>query len=59
MGMKWSISREAFDTNWVAPPWKNVDEFENELAAYVGSKHAKHIKRRDGKDCILQSSWQE
>lgn len=30
---------EAFDTNWVAPLGKNVDEFEKELAAYVGAKH--------------------
>lgn len=27
---------EAFDTNWVAPLGKNVDEFENNLAKYVG-----------------------
>lgn len=32
--------KEAFDTNWVAPLGKNVDEFEKELAAYVGSSHA-------------------
>lgn len=30
--------KEAFDTNWVAPLGKNVTEFENELAAYVGCK---------------------
>ena len=28
--------QEAFDTNWVAPLGKNVDKFEEELAAYVG-----------------------
>lgn len=32
--------QEAFDTNWIAPLGKNVDEFENELAEYVGIKHA-------------------
>lgn len=28
--------KEAFDTNWVAPLGKNVDEFEKEMAAYIG-----------------------
>lgn len=28
--------KEAFDTNWVAPLGKNVTEFENEIASYVG-----------------------
>lgn len=32
--------KEAFDTNWIAPLGKNVTEFENELAAKVGSKSA-------------------
>lgn len=32
--------KEAFDTNWVAPLGKNVDEFEREMAAYVGVLHA-------------------
>ncbi|TMN21939.1 DegT/DnrJ/EryC1/StrS family aminotransferase [Lentibacillus cibarius] len=32
--------KEAFDTNWIAPLGKNVNEFENELALKVGSKHA-------------------
>ena len=27
---------EAFETNWIAPLGKNVTEFENELASYVG-----------------------
>ncbi|MCL2019376.1 MAG: DegT/DnrJ/EryC1/StrS family aminotransferase [Oscillospiraceae bacterium] len=31
--------KEAFDTNWVAPLGKNVDEFEREAAAYVGVAH--------------------
>ena len=28
--------KEAFDTNWVAPLGKNVDEFEKEMASYLG-----------------------
>ena len=32
--------KEAFDTNWIAPLGKNVDEFERETAAYVGCKSA-------------------
>ncbi len=32
--------KEAFDTNWVAPLGKNVTEFENEIADYVGVKAA-------------------
>ena len=32
--------QEAFDTNWVAPLGKNVDEFEKEMASYIGVKHA-------------------
>ena len=32
--------REAFDTNWVAPLGKNVNEFENDIKRYVGTKGA-------------------
>lgn len=32
--------KEAFDSNWVAPLGKNVDEFERETAAYVGTAYA-------------------
>jgi len=32
--------REAFDTNWIAPLGENVNQFEKELAAKVGSKAA-------------------
>ncbi len=32
--------KEAFDTNWVAPLGKNVDEFERTIADYVGCAHA-------------------
>lgn len=31
--------QEAFDTNWIAPLGKNVDELENEFVNYVGIKH--------------------
>jgi len=32
--------KEAFDTNWVAPLGKNVNELEREMAAYLGVGHA-------------------
>ena len=32
--------KEAFDTNWVAPLGPNVNNFEKEVAEYVGAKHA-------------------
>ena len=32
--------KEAFDTNWIAPLGKNVDEFEKEICEKVGSKAA-------------------
>ena len=32
-GQEMNFIQEAFDTNWVAPLGKNVDEFELELAA--------------------------
>lgn len=32
--------KEAFDTNWVAPLGKNVNEFEKEMAAYLGMAQA-------------------
>jgi len=38
-GEELEFIRDAFDTNWVAPLGKNVDEFENELSSYVGMKH--------------------
>lgn len=31
---------EAFETNWIAPLGKNVDEFEKEVSSYVGVSHA-------------------
>lgn len=39
-GLEMKYIQEAFDTNWVAPLGRNVDEFEKEMAAYVGVKHA-------------------
>ncbi len=39
-GYEMKYIQEAFDTNWIAPLGKNVDEFEKELAAYVGIGHA-------------------
>ena len=32
--------REAFDTNWIAPLGKNVDEFENAISKYLNIKRA-------------------
>lgn len=39
-GYEMQYVQEAFDTNWVAPLGPNVNEFEKELSAKVGSKHA-------------------
>ena len=39
-GYEMQYVKEAFDTNWIAPLGENVNEFENELAAKVGSKAA-------------------
>ncbi len=39
-GYEQQFVQEAFDTNWIAPLGKNVNEFEKELAAKVGSKAA-------------------
>ena len=39
-GYEMQYVKEAFDTNWVAPLGPNVNEFEKELSAKVGSKHA-------------------
>ena len=37
-GYEMQYVKEAFDTNWIAPLGENVNEFEKELAAKVGSK---------------------
>lgn len=39
-GEEQKFIKEAFDTNWVAPLGANVDGFEQEMAEYVGIKHA-------------------
>ena len=39
-GEEQQFIQEAFDTNWIAPLGKNVNEFEKELASYVGVGHA-------------------
>lgn len=38
-GDEMTFIQEAFDTNWIAPLGKNVDEFEKELAGYLGIGH--------------------
>ncbi|AZN38590.1 DegT/DnrJ/EryC1/StrS family aminotransferase [Paenibacillus albus] len=39
-GFELQYVHEAFQTNWIAPLGRNVDQFEKELAAKVGSKSA-------------------
>ncbi|WP_159882491.1 DegT/DnrJ/EryC1/StrS family aminotransferase [Paenibacillus puerhi] len=39
-GYEMQYIQEAFDTNWIAPLGENVNQFEHELAAKVGSKAA-------------------
>ena len=39
-GYEQEYIKEAFDTNWIAPLGKNVNEFEKEMAAYVGAPDA-------------------
>lgn len=39
-GYEQEFIKEAFDTNWIAPLGKNVNEFEKELSSYVGAKDA-------------------
>ena len=39
-GYELKYIKEAFDTNWIAPLGKNVDEFENEICNYTGAKYA-------------------
>lgn len=39
-GFEQQFVQEAFDTNWIAPLGENVNQFEIELAAKVGSKDA-------------------
>src|ERR1035437_2532261 len=39
-GYEQQFIKEAFDTNWIAPLGKNVNEFEKELANFVGIGYA-------------------
>lgn len=39
-GKEMQYIEEAFRSNWIAPLGKNVDNFEMELASYVGCSHA-------------------
>jgi dTDP-4-amino-4,6-dideoxygalactose transaminase len=39
-GREMAYIQEAFDTNWIAPLGRNVDEFEKEIAAFAGVGHA-------------------
>lgn len=39
-GIEQKFVKEAFDTNWVAPLGPNVNNFEKEVAEYVGAKDA-------------------
>lgn len=39
-GKEQEFIKEAFDTNWIAPLGPNVDGFEKEMEAYVGTPHA-------------------
>ncbi|MEJ6951729.1 DegT/DnrJ/EryC1/StrS family aminotransferase [Natronospora cellulosivora (SeqCode)] len=47
-GYEMQYVKEAFDTNWIAPLGKNVNEFENELASKVGSKAAAALSSGTG-----------
>lgn len=39
-GEEQQFIKEAFDTNWIAPLGKNVDEFEREIGSFLGCKAA-------------------
>jgi dTDP-4-amino-4,6-dideoxygalactose transaminase len=47
-GYEMQYVKEAFDTNWIAPLGTNVNEFERELAAKVGSKAAAALSSGTG-----------
>ncbi|KAB8133394.1 aminotransferase class I/II-fold pyridoxal phosphate-dependent enzyme [Gracilibacillus oryzae] len=47
-GYEMQYVQEAFDTNWIAPLGENVNEFERELAAKVGSKSAAALSSGTG-----------
>ncbi len=39
---------EAFETNWIAPLGPQVDAFEKELSAYIGTGHAAALSSGTG-----------
>ncbi|MGV8148992.1 MAG: DegT/DnrJ/EryC1/StrS family aminotransferase [Alkaliphilus sp.] len=47
-GYEMKYIKEAFDTNWIAPLGKNVDEFENEFTTKVGIKSAAALSSGTG-----------
>ncbi|MFZ3577503.1 DegT/DnrJ/EryC1/StrS family aminotransferase [Virgibacillus sp. DJP39] len=47
-GFEMEYVKEAFNTNWIAPLGENVNEFEKELAAKVGSKAAAALSSGTG-----------
>ncbi|MDX8289021.1 aminotransferase class I/II-fold pyridoxal phosphate-dependent enzyme [Metabacillus indicus] len=47
-GYEMDFVKEAFDTNWIAPLGTNVNEFEKELAAKVGSNDAAALSSGTG-----------
>jgi dTDP-4-amino-4,6-dideoxygalactose transaminase len=47
-GYEMQYVKEAFDTNWIAPLGENVNGFEKELAAKVGSKDAAALSSGTG-----------
>lgn len=47
-GYEMQYIQEAFDTNWIAPLGKNVNEFERELALKVGSRSAAALSSGTG-----------
>ncbi len=47
-GYEMKYIQEAFDTNWIAPLGKNVNEFERELALKVGSRSAAALSSGTG-----------
>ncbi|MBX9974451.1 aminotransferase class I/II-fold pyridoxal phosphate-dependent enzyme [Cytobacillus firmus] len=47
-GYEMQYVKEAFDTNWIAPLGENVNEFEKELAAKVGSRAAAALSSGTG-----------
>ena len=51
-GYEMQYIQEAFESNWIAPLGKNVDEFERELAAKVGVGYAAALS-----SVLLPSIW--